>query len=157
MLVGLLYVAACSQVDGRMPTELIRIASSGESVKVRQEACYELGKTVRPGVAEALISFLNDPVLQYCSAQGLGQIRELRAVGALLRHLKTVGGKNRMASWALAEIGDVNALEPLNQISAQLVPTNDSERLDKSTLEEAIAKLQLLQGLQPKPRAVRAE
>jgi len=118
---------------------LIRIAESGESIKVRNEACEQLGIRKDTAAVPALVRFLDDPVLQWCAARSLGQIADARATSSLRAHLVLLdsSGVNRMAVWALGLIGDTSAAGDLTALeSSPLLNAQDS-----SAIREALTRL----------------
>ena len=106
----------------------------------RQDACERLGLRRDRTAVQPLIALLDDPVTQWCAARSLGLLRDAQAVPALKGHLRLQGGGiNRMAVWALGELGDVSAADDLQQLRAQY---HAEFAADLAALDSAIAKTQ---------------
>jgi HEAT repeat protein len=136
-LVAALAIWACT--PGEETTRLIRAAQSKSSANTRQDACVQLGERGDTTAVQALIGMLEDQVLEWCAARSLGQLRDPRAIPALRAHVRLrSGGMNRMAVWALGEIGDSSALSTLDSLQRGLT----AERaVDSMALDSVIAKL----------------
>ena len=120
--------------------DLVEVARSGESIKVRQEACYELGRVRRPDAVEPLIQFLDDEVLGYCAARSLGLIRDPAAVTPLIAHLRKEGRLNKDVVWALGEIGGSAAEGALEGLSEDSTLTLGDRQLAADALRQARAR-----------------
>jgi HEAT repeat protein len=86
-----------------------------------------------------LIVMLNDEALEWCAARSLGRLRDARAAPALREHVRlTTGHVNRMAVWALGELGDTGAIARLDTLRRQV---RAEFAVDSAAIDSAMAKL----------------
>jgi HEAT repeat protein len=135
------FLQSCNYSESDSASKLIKIASQGNSVKERQEACSMLGRFGESKVVDALITYLDDEVLKHCAAKSLGEIGDPKAIKPLLKHVYINKEINREALKALGEIGDPIVLNHLLEIGSNFIPKNESEQLDKKILEETVQRL----------------
>lgn len=120
--------------------QLIHTAERGNSAKVRNEACEHLGLRGDTSAVSALIRMLDDPALEWCAAQSLGRLGSHNAVGALQLNLLLADGSgiNRMAVWALGQLGDPSSIEALLALDSAASPLSKEDSL---AINEAINRL----------------
>lgn len=147
LFVSLLF--GCGKDDSENRTRLIQTAKSGNSAKIRQDACFQLGKLNGVEVINALTDFieLDDNILTPCAARSLGERREPLAVEPLLRQVikKKWHDENMpdyLLVWALGEIGDLRAKETLVKLNKELDPKNNHQKKYKNILAESISKIE---------------
>jgi HEAT repeat protein len=121
--------------------EVVEVARSASSVKVRQDACTQIAEIGGSEAVEVLVGFLDDEVLWYCAAHSLGMLRDPRAVAPLLDRAQGGGDRAFKMVWALGEIRDPQALSALDEMNRSLQPATEQDQRLKQSLEEAIAKL----------------
>lgn len=122
-------------------SSLMATARNGQSVKVRQEACLQLAEAPGDAASDALIGFLADDELWYCSAHGLGERKDSRAVEPLLEHLDPRSPHTHKFVWALGEIGDPSALPALDELRGRIDATTEEGRRIEKELDAAASKL----------------
>jgi hypothetical protein len=85
------------------------------------------------------MEMLSDEVLEWCAARSLGLLRDPSAAPSLLAHVRLQdGGMNRMAVWALGELGDSTSIAKLDTLWLEL---QAAHQLDSATLDSAITKI----------------
>ena len=120
----------------RLSTQSSRVAHGAASIK--------LLKTLGADMLIALLGH-RDGVVRGHAALALGQMKEPRAVDALIGLLgddETRGGAGRSAAWALGEIGDVRAVEPL-------IASLSQPSASKGTAVQALARLRDDRAVEP--------
>ena len=138
--IGIACLAGCL-ATAEDASRLGRRAEYGNSFKLRQEACEELGWSRDTAAVRILLRLIEQEELEWCAAQSLGRLGDAGASDALKAHLvlRGGGGLNRMAVWALAEVGDTLAIP-------QLVALHDSLWLSRQDSLAVAAALRLLGG-----------
>jgi HEAT repeat protein len=141
-LLAVILGIACFACGGHSQDldEVVEVAQTGASVKVRQDACMQIAEVGGDQAVEVLIGFLDDDVLWYCAAHSLGQLRDSRAVEPLLAHAVNGERATKMV-WAVGEIRDPRALDKLEALDRSLRPSTEQEKRLKSAIEEAISKI----------------
>lgn len=121
--------------DGRAVVPLIG-ALQDENISVGSEAATSLGKLNDTRAIGPLIEALdeNETPLQRTAAASLARIGE-PAVEPLIKALASGKSERGAAAWALGEIGDVRAAEPLMQLF------KSSDEKTRKNVVEALARL----------------
>src|SRR6266545_4826862 len=73
-------------------SRLAMVAREGQSIKVRQDACQRLGALGDKEAVPALVSMLDDEVLEWTAARSLGELKDPRASLALREHVHLKDG-----------------------------------------------------------------
>jgi len=106
---------------------------------VRQDACERLAALGDTLAVPALISMLDDELLEWTAARGLGVLKDARAIPALRDHVRlNDGGVNRMAVWALGELGDTGSVRVLKQLLEERAA---EYRVDSAAVASVIRRL----------------
>ncbi len=127
-----------------LASALIKEAFKGNSIKVRADSTYRLGFFKERKVVDALITLLDDEMLDSWAADSLGRIGDPRAVKPLLEHVYINQKVNRFAVIALGKIGNPEVLDKLIEINSVFIPKNESEQNDKNAFKETIQKLRYI-------------
>lgn len=123
----LIFLAACTSSDADIDL-LVQRAKKGNSADVKRlvrilgagdrdrlvtayRTLIEIGTRSEPFLMDGLRS-KNPEVFEACAA-ALGNLGSVEAVGLLIDALGTGGSRRYAAAWALGEIGDKSAIEPL--------------------------------------------
>ncbi len=102
--------------------------------QLRSNAAEALGELGDTRAVEVLIEALTTPggAIPLCAARALGKLKDSRAVTPLIRRMEQVAiskGHQDLhlisaISWALGEIGDPNAIEPIKQMEDWIKSTS---------------------------------
>lgn len=139
---GLLCILgqSCGGGSGGETRRLIEVARTGSSIKVRQEACAELGRRGDTSATGALVEMLDDAALEWTAARSLGQLKATSAESALVEHLWTHQGQlNRDAVWALGELRAQGAKAALNKTMKY---ERESYAMDSTAIDSALIRIE---------------